>query len=230
MPNRLRLASIVLGAFCLWATLVYTFFHAARQALWEELRAHLMAITQAVALSIDPKEHEQVVREGREESALYQRLTQKLQLFASLLLPEEQEKGPVASPASALALSLPPSPKRLRVLTVGDEPGIVATLKAMLQRDGHQVHVARNGEEAQQLLLQNDYDAILCDLKMPRVNGTQLFEWLRSYKPSLVKRFVVMTGELTLSAEHTFREEELPILQKPFRRDDLRRVLNQLPA
>ncbi len=48
------------------------------------------------------------------------------------------------------------------------------------------------------------------------LGGTQLFEWLRSYRPSLAKRFVVMTGELTLSAKHTLQGGRTAYSSKAF--------------
>ncbi len=93
MRQRWQLALVVSGAIAFWAILVFAYFQAARHALWAEVREHLMSIAQAVALSIDPEAHQQVVKEGREDSPLYQQLTEQLQRFAHALLPEVREKG-----------------------------------------------------------------------------------------------------------------------------------------
>ncbi len=144
-----------------------------------------------------------------------------VELPAAVELSSETQPSHSSAPTSER-----PAERKLRMLVIDDEPSIVATLKAMLQRDGHEVQVARSGEEARRLLASNDYDAILCDLRMPNGGGEELFRWLKEQKPLLARRFVVMTGELSLPKQAIFEEHAVPILHKPFRRDDLRRVLN----
>jgi len=88
MKRRWQIWAIAAVSIFVWATLVYAYFRAARQAIWDEVREHLMSIAQSVALSIDPEEHQQVYRERREDTTLYQKLTEQLQRFANALLPE----------------------------------------------------------------------------------------------------------------------------------------------
>jgi nitrogen-specific signal transduction histidine kinase len=117
-----------------------------------------------------------------------------------------------------------------RILVIDDEPSIVAVLKAMLSRDGHEVEAVNDGAEAKRLLQERDYDVVLCDLKMPKVDGAQLFRWLKETKPSLASRFIVMTGDfLSLTTQKAIQELGVPVLQKPFRMDELKALMERLP-
>ncbi|MFN4180646.1 MAG: ATP-binding protein, partial [Armatimonadota bacterium] len=118
-----------------------------------------------------------------------------------------------------------------RILVIDDETSIVAVLKAMLSREGHKVEVANDGMEAQRLLMEHDYDVVLCDLKMPKLRGDQLYEWLQIHKPNLAFRFVVMTGDfLSPTTQKALQEWGVPVLHKPFRMDELMALIKQLPS
>jgi len=116
------------------------------------------------------------------------------------------------------------------ILVIDDEPSIVAVLKAMLSRDGHEVETVSDGAEAKRLLQERDYDVVLCDLKMPKVDGAQLFRWLKETKPSLASRFIVMTGDfLSTTTQKALQEWGVPVLHKPFRMDELKALIKRLP-
>ncbi len=117
-----------------------------------------------------------------------------------------------------------------RILVIDDEPSIAAVLKAMLSRDGHKVETVSDGAEARRLLQERDYDVVLCDLKMPKVDGAQLFRWLKETKPSLASRFIVMTGDfLNTTTQKALQEWGVPVLHKPFRMDELKALMKRLP-
>ncbi|MGQ9729553.1 MAG: hypothetical protein ACUVSC_13735, partial [Candidatus Fervidibacter sp.] len=104
MGRRGQTLGIVVIAISVWGALVYSYFRAARQTIWAEIREHLTSIAQAIALSIDPNEHQRVYIEGREDSPLYQKLTKQLQCFAHSLLPGVREKGPLLAQESIYTL------------------------------------------------------------------------------------------------------------------------------
>lgn len=116
-----------------------------------------------------------------------------------------------------------------RILVVDDEASTVAVLKAVLSRDGHTVEVAHDGDEALRLLRERDFDLVLCDWKMPKMDGVQFYKWVQENKPSLASRFVVMTGDyLNIEVQETFRKLGVPILQKPFRMNELKALIRAL--
>ena len=67
-----------------------------------------------------------------------------------------------------------PAPKK--ILVADDETNLRRVLGAILKREGHQVLSAENGAEALELLARNDVDAVITDLRMPKVDGMELLE------------------------------------------------------
>ena len=139
------------------------------------------------------------------------------------------ETTPAISASQAPSRSSPQEPPMpMQILVVEDEMPLATTLQALLVREGHQVTLVNDGDAAINALAQRDYDLILCDLKMPKVNGEQVYEWLQANKPHLRGRFVLMTGDFLHPAVQRASEEwGVPILHKPFRVDELRALIKE---
>ena len=71
---------------------------------------------------------------------------------------------------------------RKKILIADDEPSIVAAVEFLLQRNGYEVHVARNGEEALELVEAHNPDLVLLDVMMPRKSGYEVCARLRERK------------------------------------------------
>jgi CheY-like chemotaxis protein len=88
---------------------------------------------------------------------------------------------------------LPPS-RRARLLVIDDEPAILRAVARSLKRD-HDVVTEESGHDALERLREDrDFDLILCDLMMPTVSGSDLYEAVRANYPGIERRFVFMTG------------------------------------
>ena len=61
-----------------------------------------------------------------------------------------------------------------KILIADDEPSIVAAVEFLLQRDGYEVHVARNGEEALKQVEAHNPDLVLLDVMMPVKSGYEV--------------------------------------------------------
>ena len=61
-----------------------------------------------------------------------------------------------------------------KILIADDEPSIVAAVEFLLQRHGYEVHVARNGEEALELVEAHHPDLVLLDVMMPLKSGYEV--------------------------------------------------------
>ena len=72
-----------------------------------------------------------------------------------------------------------------KVLVVDDEAEVVAMLEEALGRDGHRVVTAPDGAVALELLRTDCFDAVLCDLRMPRRDGAGLIRELEAIRPDL---------------------------------------------
>lgn len=66
-----------------------------------------------------------------------------------------------------------------RILIADDEPSIVAALEYLLQQGGYEVLIARNGDEALDLLEQQTPDLVLLDVMMPRKSGYEICSRIR---------------------------------------------------
>jgi len=120
----------------------------------------------------------------------------------------------------------------LQVLVVDDDPGILNALTRLLQRDGHTVQTATDGQAALAFLQEGSYDLILCDLLMPELDGQTLYGLLQRQLPALCQRMIFLTGD-TLSPESMLFVEQCgqPWIPKPCSIDEIRTTMAQvLPA
>ena len=76
-------------------------------------------------------------------------------------------------------------------------------------RDGHRVTTAPDGAAALELLRTGTFDAVLCDLRMPRLDGPGLFRELEATRPDLAARLLLMTGD-ALRAARRYRRSSAP--------------------
>jgi signal transduction histidine kinase/CheY-like chemotaxis protein len=114
------------------------------------------------------------------------------------------------------------------ILIVDDEAGIRSALAYLLRRDGHEVETAANGYLALAKLEERIFDVVLCDLRMPELDGPGLYRALAARQPQLCRRFIFLTGD-TLSPEtRVFLERAgVPRLAKPFTAAEVRRVVER---
>ena len=106
--------------------------------------------------------------------------------------------------------------QRRRVLLVDDEQALLRAVGRGLRRH-HEVVEAANGAEALRILADDQgFDAILCDLMMPEVDGVEVVERLRARLPALAARVVLLSGgAVTSRASEFLAEAGLPVLYKP---------------
>jgi CheY-like chemotaxis protein len=102
-----------------------------------------------------------------------------------------------AAPRASGLRPLVTTQERGKILIVEDEPVVAHLLERVLSRE-HHVERATDGVDAlARLRLDQDYDIVLCDMMMPRMNGMELFERIAGAYPKLASRFVFMTGGAT---------------------------------
>lgn len=126
-------------------------------------------------------------------------------------------------PAPALATA-----QKRRLLVVDDEPMVLSTLARFLSTH-FEVVTAADGLAAQHVL-QTDpaFDAVLCDVTMPRMSGVTLHRWMRDARPALARRLMFMTGGVFRPEDQRYLDEtDRPLVAKPF---DLRRLVRELQA
>ncbi len=80
----------------------------------------------------------------------------------------------------------------MRILVAEDDTGLSTFVKKGLEAEHYAVDVAREGDEAQYMAEQFEYDLLLLDLTLPRVDGLKVLQHVRTAKPSLP--VLVLTG------------------------------------
>ena len=141
---------------------------------------------------------------------------------------------PFAGDASQLSGSVdttgaPMIPPARTALVVDDEPEIGELLAEMLQKLGYRFEVTVSGEAAQMALQQRDYDVVLCDLRLPGLDGPALFDWMARHRPHLCARTAFITADtLSVSSHRFLARAGRPVLEKPFLPAELRKLLAQL--
>ena len=139
---------------------------------------------------------------------------------------------PAGTPEAAPAPEPDPAPRRAapsRVLVIDDEPDITGFLVEVLETAGHAVDVATSGTEALDLLQVGDYHAIICDLRMPHLDGPGLYDALKALKPQLLKRMVFATGDLlNAETERFLKASGRPCIEKPFMPAQIRRLVEEI--
>ncbi len=119
----------------------------------------------------------------------------------------------------------------LRVLVVDDEPHILHYMRATLESWGHTVEVASDGTEAVERALVIPFDVIICDLRMPRLGGREMYNNLARQYPDIARRVIFATGDTVRGDTLQFLEQlGRPFLHKPFTLAELRTVLGNVGA
>ena len=114
-----------------------------------------------------------------------------------------------------------------RVLVVDDESNICITLAKYLKSLGCGVDTASSGREALEKIEERDYNLLLVDVKMPQMNGVELYQKLGVLHPELLSRFAFMTGISKQKKKGIINTLEIPVLQKPFTRADINFFLSK---
>jgi CheY-like chemotaxis protein len=118
-----------------------------------------------------------------------------------------------------------------RALVVDDEPDIAGMLAEILSPIGYRCDLAATGSDAQHLLSYHDYDAILCDLRMPEMDGQALYGWLEENRPHLCQRTAFVTGDtLSQGVGNFLAHSGRLVLEKPFVAEEVRLLVAALAA
>ena len=109
-----------------------------------------------------------------------------------------------------------------RVLIVEDEEDVRELMVVLLSARGCVVESAVNAAQALPLLRTRDYDVVLCDIRLPGVDGRTLYQQVQAERPEMARRFLICTGDsVSPETEQFLRSSRLPVLLKPFRSEDL---------
>ena len=108
-----------------------------------------------------------------------------------------------------------------KILIVDDEKSIRETLKEILEYEKYQVNEAQDGEAAWEELSKNSYDVVLCDIKMPKMDGIELLD--KAVNEGIDTPFIMISAHGTIeTAVDATKKGAYDFIQKP---PDLNRLL-----
>ena len=114
-----------------------------------------------------------------------------------------------------------------KLLVVDDEKNLRTIVQKELSRQGHEVETAADGETAWQLLEAADFDVLLCDINMPRLDGMALLRRLRE-KSQNPPEVIMLTGQGTVeTAIEAMKLGAYDYLTKPYRITELAALVTQ---
>lgn len=109
------------------------------------------------------------------------------------------------------------SPELKALLLVDDDIQLASALQWILADEKFLVDLAGDGEEAIRKVKTHRYDAVICDLMMPRVTGDEFYLKAKKLRPALADRFIFMTGFPADPKIKSFlAERDVKYLIKPF--------------
>ena len=109
----------------------------------------------------------------------------------------------------------------MKILIIDDERSIRNALKDILEMDNHTVALACDGKEGVEAALSGNYDAIFCDIKMPKMDGIEVLDTLA--KEGCESSIIMISGHGTIdTAVECIKKGAFDFIEKPL---DLNRIL-----
>jgi CheY-like chemotaxis protein len=113
-----------------------------------------------------------------------------------------------------------------KILLVDDEAGLAELLRDLLEMEGYSVTIAHDGEEALDKLKEYTPDAIISDIKMPRMNGFEMFKNIKASPATASIPILFITGHRDLQVlEEARKLGVFGILEKPVDMEKIQRKL-----
>ena len=114
-----------------------------------------------------------------------------------------------------------------KVLIVDDEGGMRHMLSVLLEREGYLIDTAQNGREGLEKVRLNDYDLVLCDIRMPEMDGLSFLESSKSIKRETPVIMMSAFGNVDTAIE-AMKKGAYDYVSKPFKADEILLRLQRL--
>ena len=109
---------------------------------------------------------------------------------------------------------------------VEDEPTVLQLIADVLREDGYRVDTVVDSRQGLELARAHPYDLLICDLRMPHLDGRAFYGELTREENPLQHRLIFVTGDTLAPKTVDFlRSCGLPYLAKPFLVDELKEVV-----
>src|SRR3990172_812357 len=117
--------------------------------------------------------------------------------------------------------------QRYKILIVDDETSLTGLLREELQELGlYEVTLAYDGAEAINLIQKSLYDVVLLDMKMPRVDGSEVLKYIQGYSPSSQVIILSQYADLKMAVEST-KLGAYEVLSKPYEFDQVEQTIRR---
>ena len=118
-----------------------------------------------------------------------------------------------------------------KILVIDDEELITKSLLKLLDTEGYDVAVARNGSEALARVKESDFDLIVSDVRMPEMDGIETIRQIRAYLKTIDKKpipEILITGYADKEKYETAMDLKVAdYLYKPFDREDFLKAVKR---
>jgi CheY-like chemotaxis protein len=145
-----------------------------------------------------------------------------------------EASSPTADDLPRVAVEPPPRPDERavtddsagspfgRVLLLEDDSSFREIIHDVFAEHGYAVTAVQSGLDGLKAVMAGDFEAVVCDMKMPEMSGDIFYRAIERVCPHLCGRFVFMTGyQATDAAKELFARIDCHVLRKPFRMADL---------
>jgi DNA-binding response OmpR family regulator len=111
---------------------------------------------------------------------------------------------------------------------VEDEPTVAQLLVDIVTEEGHHAEAVLDSREGLARLSRDPYDLVICDLRMPSVDGRAFYEALVRAGSPMRDKIIFVTGDTLAPATVDFLEpNHLPYVAKPFLVEEIKSAVNQ---
>ncbi|HTW25247.1 MAG TPA: ATP-binding protein [Candidatus Baltobacteraceae bacterium] len=118
-----------------------------------------------------------------------------------------------------------------RILVVEDEPTVAQLVVDVLREEGHEAEAVLDSQEGLTRVSRASFDLVICDLRMPRLDGTAFYDVLVRTGSPLRDRIIFITGDTLAPRTLEFLERNnLPYLAKPFLVEEIKLAVNRALA
>lgn len=139
------------------------------------------------------------------------------------VLSEADVKKPVMASSSDAEIT---DGEKKNILVVEDEQSILELIKAIVESMGHNVCTASDAKIAMDKIKTKDYDMIISDIRMPNMDGKELYWTIRRSRPDLIKKILFTTGDSINSETQKFLQDtRVSYIGKPFSTTELKKLI-----
>jgi signal transduction histidine kinase/CheY-like chemotaxis protein len=115
-----------------------------------------------------------------------------------------------------------------RILVVEDEPTVAQLVVDVLREEGHQAEAVLDSQEGLTRVSRGRYDLVICDLRMPRLDGPAFYDALVRTGSPIRDRIIFITGDTLAPRTLEFLERnKMPYLAKPFLVEEIKLAVNR---